>query len=204
MPRTPVPAEVPGNPAGHQKSVALDMGDRPEPDVLAELSAIAEAEGFFASDRGSGVNLINNPFSQQGAVREGVPLGKELKGDLGKRLQDVSGVKPRRASIESGFEDFESAWKEGKGAATKRLFDTLDQNPDAAASLDSPQVRQKALDNIQRDIKHGERLGLPVRDDLQHTRRIFGEEGLDGLRRALIENPELLASVDEVVTEMYS
>lgn len=197
-------AELPGNSAKFQKGVAVDMGKRPSADVVAELNDLALSEGFFASDTGAGVNFINDLYSPKGKSREGKDLGKDLRGSFGKKIQEISGVKPVRSNIESGFRDFEKEWTQGKGAATRKLFETLDTNPTAAAQLDSPQVRQKALDNIKRDADYGEKMGLPVREDIQHTRRIYGEEGLEGLRRELELNPDLLASAQEVLAEAYS
>jgi len=192
------------NSAGRMNSLTMDMGKQPSPEVVKELSALADSLGFFASDTGSGVNFINDAFSKQGKGRSGTDLGKDLKKGLRAELEQISGVTPQRATTESGFLNYEDEWQTpNQGAATTKLFQTLDQNPALATKLDTPAMRQKALNNLQRDAEYSRQYGLPLREDIQRVRKVLGEEGLEGLRRELKNNPETLAALDMSLEEVY-
>ena len=168
--------------------ITIDLDQSPEPEKMAELSALAEQYGFFAVDTGKGVNLISDIYTPIGAERTGSSLGKELKGELGQQIEGLTGAKVTRAKIQTGYEDYESAWQagQGSGAATKQFLDKLDENPTFALNVE-PALQRKALANISRD----DAMNLPQREDVRTARKILVEKGIEGLRVAL-ENKELL------------
>jgi hypothetical protein len=168
--------------------ITVDLDQSPKPEKMAELSALAENYGFFAVDTGKGVNFISDIYTPIGAERTGSSLGKELKGDLGKEIQELTGAPFSRAKIQTGYEDYESAWQagEGSGAATKQFLDKLDENPTFALNVE-PALQRKALANISRD----DAMNLPQREDVRTARKILIEKGISGLRLAL-ENKALL------------
>ena len=140
---------------------------------------------MFAVDTGKGVNLINDPYSKIGKSRTGITLSKEIKSNLGATLKDVIGDTGQRVKIETGYQDYESLWKDvGKGKATKQFLDTLKTNEQFAQSIE-PALQQKALANMQRDADFAKRTGGKVRDDIQKAREIFAAKGIAGLTAAL-------------------
>ena len=187
---------VPGAKGGEQTSVFVNMDASPAPETMAALSDFASRNGMFAVDTGKGVSLINDPWSDIGANRTGASLGKELKGDFNSELLAIVGdnVKVDRVKIETGYLDYEEAWRAGQGSgkATAQFLEALDDSPALREKLE-PELRRKAQMNMERDAEVAARTGMPLRDDVQEARRILAEEGLNGLRAAMLKGALLPA-----------
>jgi hypothetical protein len=158
------------------------MAASPEPELMSGISSLADEYGFFAVDTGTGVNFVNDVYSEVGAARTGGTLGKELKGELGDKLEALVGSKGTRVKVQAGYEDYEAAWQagEGSGKATTQFLDKLDQNPTFATSIE-PALKRKAAANIERDAGSS----FKGRKDVEKARRILADKGIDGLRAAL-------------------
>ena len=167
---------------GERTSVNLPLDSSPEPELMSQISSLADEYGFFAVDTGSGVNFVNDIYSPIGAQRTGGTLGKELKGDFGERLQALMGTKGSRVKVQAGYEDYESAWQagEGSGKATQQFLSKLDENPTFAAAIE-PALKRKAAANIERDAA----TQFKGRSDVATARRILADNGIDGLKAAL-------------------
>jgi hypothetical protein len=167
---------------GERTSVNLPLDSSPEPELMSQISSLADEYGFFAVDTGSGVNFVNDIYSPIGAERTGGTLGKELKGDFGERLQALMGTKGSRVKVQAGYEDYESAWQagEGSGKATQQFLSKLDENPTFAAAIE-PALKRKAAANIERDAA----TQFKGRSDVATARRILADNGIDGLKAAL-------------------
>ena len=128
------------------------------------------------------MNFVNDVYSEVGAARTGGTLGKELKGELGDKLEALVGSKGTRVKVQAGYEDYEAAWQagEGSGKATTQFLDKLDQNPTFATSIE-PALKRKAAANIERDAGSS----FKGRKDVEKARRILADKGIDGLRAAL-------------------
>ena len=171
--------------AAERNSINIPLDKSPTPEQMSKLSELATQNGMFAVDTGKGVNLINDPYSNIGKSRTGITLSKEIKGNLGTTLKGVIGDIGQRVKIETGYQDYESLWKDvGKGKATKQFLDTLKTNEQFAQSIE-PALQQKALANMQRDAEFAKRTGGKVRDDIQKAREIFAAKGIAGLTAAL-------------------
>jgi len=174
---------------GERSSINLAMDASPEPELMSDISSLADEYGFFAVDTGTGVNFVNDIYSPVGAGRTGGTLGKELKGELGDRLNTLVGSKGTRVKVQAGYEDYEAAWQagEGSGKATTQFLNKLDQNPTFATAIE-PALKRKAAANIERDAAMEEfDPGKPFkgRKDVQRARRILADKGIDGLKAAL-------------------
>jgi len=167
---------------GERSSINLPMAASPEPELMSGISSLADEYGFFAVDTGTGVNFVNDVYSEVGAARTGGTLGKELKGELGDKLEALVGSKGTRVKVQAGYEDYEAAWQagEGSGKATTQFLDKLDQNPTFATSIE-PALKRKAAANIERDAGSS----FKGRKDVEKARRILADKGIDGLRAAL-------------------
>ena len=147
---------------------------------------------------GRGVNLINDPYTDIGKARDGVKLGKEIKGELGDQIKAVlpEGVDVQRVTAQTGYINYLDAWRsgEGSGEATRILKGLFDNQPELLNRLDqSETLRRKAAEKLQVDEKFAKANNLPVREDLQTARRIIAESGLKGLFRALDQGAALPA-----------
>jgi hypothetical protein len=167
---------------GERSSINLAMDKSPEPELMSDISSLADEYGFFAVDTGNGVNFVNDIYSPIGAERTGGTLGKELKGDLGSRLDALVGSKGTRVKVQAGYEDYEAAWQagEGSGKATTQFLDRLDENPTFAVAIE-PALKRKAAANIERDAGSS----FKGRKDIQRARKILSDKGIDGLKAAL-------------------
>jgi len=167
---------------GDRSSINLPMDGSPEPELMSQISNLAEKNGFFAVDTGNGVNFVNDIYSPIGSKRDGSTLGKELKGDLGKDLESLVGSKGTRVKVQAGYEDYEAAWQagDGSGRATQQFINKLDENPTFATAIE-PALRRKAAANLERDAASG----FSGRNDVKNARNILANEGLDGLKAAI-------------------
>jgi len=196
---------------GDRSSVVLDLNN-PSVEQMGRLSAEAADSGMFAVDAGGKVRMINDPYSDIGAARTGTTLGKELKGTLGGRLEDIAGAPGTRAKVQTGYEDYEKLWRagEGSGQATTKFLSDLDSTPEFATRIE-PALQRKAQMNMDRDAAMSAERGWPVREDIQNARRILVDSGYAGLKKALasgallpavvaaVLSPELLPAPDEPV-----
>lgn len=191
---------VPGAKAGQQDSLFVSLDQNPDPETMAALSDLATRNGMFAVDTGQGISLINDPFSEIGAKRTGASLGKELKkGPLASELRELVGDAPiERAKIDTGYLDYEDAWRAGPGSgqATERFLGMLDQNEAVMRRLE-PVLREKAAANMARDADMGA-LFQP-REDIQNARKILAEQGIEGLRKALRSGAVLPAAASALI-----
>tara|TARA_R110000737_G_scaffold340539_1_gene363502 strand:- start:143 stop:1015 length:873 start_codon:yes stop_codon:yes gene_type:complete len=174
---------------GERSSINLAMDASPEPELMSDISSLADEYGFFAVDTGNGVNFVNDIYSPVGAERTGATLGKELKGELGEKLDSLVGSRGTRVKVQAGYEDYEAAWQagEGSGKATTQFLNKLDQNPTFATAIE-PALKRKAAANIERDAameKFDSGKKFKGRKDVERARRILADKGIDGLKAAL-------------------
>jgi hypothetical protein len=184
---------------GERTSISVELDGSPDPETMARASQIAEQNGFFAVDSGNGINFVNDIYSDIGGSRTGSTLGKELKGQLGEDIQSLLGRPGNRVKIQTGYEDYESAWQagQGSGAATEQFLNRLDENPTFAINIE-PALRRKAAANIARD----DAAGFSQRDDVRNARQILVNEGIEGLRSALRSGAVLPATVLSVLSPL--
>lgn len=144
-------------------------------------------------DSGQGFTMTSFADTPPTSADVAKSLRSGLTRDVGQIVPDA-GV-PRRAKIDSGYAGYEGAWEqgEGSGAATRALLEQM-KNPSIEAKLDTPEVRQRILDKVDRDQALSQRTGDPVRADVQRARNILATEGIAGLRRAL-ERGEALPAI---------
>ena len=171
---------------GERTSLSIPMDSNPSPEQMSRASEIATNNGMFAVDTGNGINFINDPYSTIGSARTGSTLGKEIKGDLGDQLKVEFGTFGERYKIDSGYEDYESAWQAGSGSgkATAQFLEKLGENEAFAGNIEDS-LRAKAAANLKRDAQFSQEYALPVREDIQTARKIFSEQGRAGLVKAL-------------------
>lgn len=189
---------IAGNKAKSNSSLTIPLERKVTEDEMRALADLAERNGMFAVDTGRGVNLINDPYTVIGKARDGVKLGKEIKGDLGEQIKAVlpEGRDVQRVTAQTGYIDYLDAWRagEGSGEATRILKGLFDGQPELLNRLDqSETLRRKATEKLQVDEKFAKANNLPVREDLQTARRIIAESGLKGLFRALDQGAALPA-----------
>lgn len=177
---------------GDRSSLVLDMSGA-TPEQMGRLSALADKSGMFAVDVGDSVRLINDPWSTTGGARTGTTLGKEIKGDFGRALADITDNAPlSRTKIQTGYQDYEDLWQ--KGGATEKFLNDLDSVPEFSTRIE-PALRRKAALNMERD----QASGMVVREDIQNARRLLVQEGVEGLRKALKAGAILPAAVAAVL-----
>jgi len=186
---------------GERTSLSIPMSKSPTKEQMAQISAIAEKNGFFAVDTGKGVNLINDIYNPIGEARTGVTLGKDLKGALGDDLKSLKLGEAKRTKIQTGYEDYETAWQSGTGSgeATSKFLTDLSKNEVFGRSIE-PALRVKAGQNLERDIKFAQEQGMPIRDDIVTALTILRDEGVAGLKKAVDNGVILPALVGSILS----
>jgi hypothetical protein len=157
-------------------------------DILERMGAIGSDYGLpdFV-DTGRGVTMSN--------FYPGPPTGGQTRENLASGMDDaLRGLnlgEPQRAEVLSGYlpilekGDDPRQGMPGSGWATDQLLSMADARPDLAARLDaSPAIRQRAGAQADIDQMYSMAGAGPTREDLQAARRIFSEQGLEGLREA--------------------
>ena len=178
---------------GERTSVTLDLAN-PSQEQMGRLSDLATRSGMFAVDAGDSVRLINDEWSDIGGARTGATLGKELKGDFGSELRDITdGATATRRKIQSGYQDCT-----GSGQATEKFLGDMEKLPEFASNIE-PALRRKAAINLERDQAASQATGFAVREDIQNARRVLVQEGIEGLRKALKSGAILPAAVAAVL-----
>lgn len=186
---------------GERTSLSIPMDASPTKKQMEKISAIAEKNGFFAVDTGKGINLINDIYNPIGEARTGVTLGKELKGALGDDIRGLGFRNIERAKIQTGYEDYESAWQAGTGSgeATSKFLADLSKNDVFAKGIE-PALRAKAGQNLERDVKFAQQQGMPIREDIVTALTILRDEGIAGLKKAVDNNVILPALVGSILS----
>jgi hypothetical protein len=191
----------------------------------AELKAIhdiADKNGWFVSDTGAGVNLIEDPTQTPGwAARltakssltdaekarlekwniNGWELQSRLtKGDLGTEIGKIfPDAKLTRVKAQSGYIGFDLT-QPGSGSATQTFLDLMDAEPEVARAIEA-RLAQRMEINARADEAFATQSGRPQNPDVIRARDIFikaveaGQSGYDALRRALADPNIALPSV---------
>ena len=129
-------------------------------------------------------------------------MGRDLKGEFGKELAAIApdATSIERAKIQSGYINYQADLQNevlpgfaGSGRATQRFLDQLENNPAIMKNIE-PELRAKAGENFARDAARASESGDTVREDVQRARQILRDEGLSGLKAALMRK-ELLPAV---------
>ena len=185
--------------AGERTSVTVSLDGSPNREKMAQAVALADQNGFFAVDTGSGINFINDVYSEIGKKRTGADVGKAIQGEFGQQIESLFGAPASRVKIQAGYEDYEDAWQagQGSGAATRQFLDKLNENPTFAMSIE-PALQRKAAANIARD----DAAGFPQRADVRNGREIFIKHGYKGLSSALDSGAAVPAIVAAVLSPM--
>lgn len=175
--------------ADAQNSIGIEHPRALTPDEMNDLSAAVKPYNLSPSDTGRGVTLMNF-----GDGPKGTEIPKLLKGDLGntiKRILPEAGDMKRGELLPLSTDYEKSLQTPGQGLATRQLFEALNRPeiPAAAGKLDTPALRQKAVDRLQRDIEYAKQTGDPTRIDIQNARRVVGKTGLAGLADLLAKGP---------------
>jgi hypothetical protein len=160
------------------------------PAQMKELVNDPRMAGTVAADTGTGLNVFN---PQAGAVPQEAQLA------LRQRLATQGVTKADEAPYTKlptlapgapvgGYIDLEQAWQAppGTGAVARELFSRVDQLPGNQQRALSKAMQQPAGDLF--DVYRGlnENKGLPVREDLMNALKILREQGLEGLREAMM------------------
>lgn len=167
---------------------------------MKSLADLGDEYGFYPSDTGDGVNMINNQYSKIGAARTGSSLNAELRSALGKKIKKIfPKVNISAEDILSVYNQYD--WSNpGKGEVVRKLLAELQKNPSIYAMLDkSKGLRRKALANIDRDIAWAKKTGQAIRQDIQNMRKYIAEGGLKALQKALDDGAVLPAVVAGVI-----
>jgi hypothetical protein len=148
-------------------------------DLMKKLAPVFEAKGFDIASGPKGVSVINFKGPEGG----GEAFAKDVRSTLKKQFPEAG--KPEFGSLQSGYVDYGDLWKQpqGSGEVTRSMLGFLDKSPLVAARLDDPAVRKVVGEKNVRDAAFPQ-WGAP-RDDVTLARKIFSEEGVDGIRKAL-------------------
>jgi len=118
------------------------------------------------------------------------PIGAKEAKAMQAQLGGAAKVTPTK--LDTGNVDYEEAWrggapegqvKQGTDMATKKMLGNL--NAAQLEKLDTPEIRQKVLDNMERDAAVALKTGDVTRADIQKAREIFGKFGFKGLQEHL-------------------
>jgi len=183
------------NTARGRTSLVIPLDRKATMGEIIAMDDIAGRYGMFVVDSGEGLRLINDPFTEMGSARQAgsINLNRERGGSGGLIEQIVEAIDAPKDSvkvvpsqIDTVYQDYSSFWAQGvgSGASTTKFLGDMDRVPWLRDAME-PILQRKALYNLARDAEMAQSSGTSVRTDVQRGRRIFGEEGFDGLRNAL-------------------
>jgi hypothetical protein len=159
---------------------------------LAELGEMGRAYGLpDFIDTGRGVTLTSFSDDAPG----GAATARALREGLGEQLQGLTGVEPQRVGVDSSYLPIlEKPWDPttadprqgvpGSGWATDQLLELADRYPAASGRLESGNIRNRALAQADLDESYAAQGFGATREDIQTARRIFAQDGFEGLRKA--------------------
>lgn len=181
--QAPDPQRV-GRGGGSQDNFRIDFGrqlTRPEADAL---QAIAEREGLSFANSRNGAAFLN--FDEMSNLQAGKMM-KKLQAEVEKIKPDAVVYRGRRDGDYVDLSEEFSRANQGLGLATEKTFTYIDAMPGTSKErlLDSPTVRRKAEENLQRLIEFG---GRGQRRDYERMLGIVSMSGLRGLRDYIIRN----------------
>ena len=173
--------------AGPDKtSIHVGIGRNPTREELDALMQLGQKHGLDLTNTEGGVGFINFKDNQTTTS-----VGKDLKAGL---LKEIKSILPdatvQRARFQGDYFDLAESGvnqlakeNQGKGLATKKLFDNLSDLRDTAPDyykriLDSESISAKARANLDRLMESG---GKGQRPDYERLLKIVGEDGLRGL-----------------------
>jgi hypothetical protein len=173
--------------AGPDKtSIHVGIGRNPTRQELDALMELGQKHGLDLTNTEGGVGFINWKKNQTTTS-----IGKDLRSGL---LEEIKSILPdatvQRARFQGDYFDLAkegvnelSKGNQGKGLATKKLFDSLSELRNKAPDfynriLDSQSIASKSRANLDRLIESG---GQGQRPDYERLLKIVGEDGLRGL-----------------------
>ena len=105
-------------------------------------------------------------------------IGPALRSNkLAADIKSVTGVEPRRVTVDHDFIDYVPAWQqgEGSGAATREMLSHVNVTPELRAAMnDNVDIPKAALARLERDQDYSRQWGA-TREDIQNARKIIGE-----------------------------
>lgn len=181
--QAPDPQRV-GRGGGPQDNFRIDFGrqlTRPEADAL---QAVAEREGLSFANSRNGAAFLN--FDDMTNLQAGKMM-KKLQAEVEKINPQAVVYRGRRDGDYVDLSEEFSRANQGLGRATEKAFTYIDAMPGTSKErlLDSPTVRRKAEENLQRLIEFG---GRGQRRDYERMLGIVSMSGLRGLRDYIIRN----------------
>lgn len=183
--------------SGKLRSVLAPLPGMLDPDQMKALMELGERYGLpNVIDTGQGVALTNfgGELPDSRALNKYLKAGS-FKNEMGSILN--ADVEPTRVHIDSNYLPLLelSGNQQGTGVVTRSLRDLFDKyNEGSLLRLDqSAALRQKALENLERDRDFARITGSPAAADIQLGREIFAKEGFPGLFEALDKGVKLRA-----------
>lgn len=172
------------------RAVKLDFG---RPFTEADMSAVAplfEANGYFLGSSPKGITVMGRPA---GAAYPGDP-GTKIGKDFAKEVRDIikankgvfKGANTDFGALESGYLPYTDAYLSGNpGSVTTELLKYMDAAPETKGLLnDSQGYRDTVVARNPRDTDAAAKGYGVARADMVRARKIFAEQGYEGLRRA--------------------
>ena len=181
--QAPDPQRV-GRGGGSQDNFRIDFGRQLTRSEADSLQAIAEREGLSFANSRNGAAFLN--FDEMSNLQAG-KLMKKLQAEIEEIKPDAVVYRGRRDGDYVDLSEEFSRANQGLGRATEKAFTYIDAMPGTSKErlLDSPTVRRKAEENLQRLIEFG---GRGQRPDYERMLGIVSMSGLRGLRDYIIRN----------------
>jgi hypothetical protein len=157
-------------------------------EVMKTLAPLIEQKGYGVASAPHGMSVMSFGDAPKGAA-----FAKDVRGftkSQGLEKPEMGKMAPGRLAA-----DYESLWQhpEGSGSVTRAMLENLEKSPEVAARLDDPAIRAAVGAKNERDLAFSQ-WGAP-RDDVHLARKIFSEEGFEGLKKALAAGALLPAAV---------
>lgn len=181
--QAPDPQRV-GRGGGSQNNFRIDFGRQLTRSEADALQAIAEREGLDFANSRDGAAFLN--FGDMNNLQAGKMM-KKLQAEIEKINPNAVVYRGRR---DSDYVDLSEEYKkanQGLGLATEKALSYVEAMPGTSGErlLDSPSLRRKAEENLQRLIEFG---GGGQRRDYERMLGIVSMSGLRGLRDYIIRN----------------
>lgn len=148
---------------------------------MEKIAPLFEQKGYYLASAPNGITVMAND-----ATKTGKDFANEIKSIIKNNKNEFSNANATFGTIESNYIDYGGAYRGGiPGSVTKEMLKYLDTAPKTASMLENSQAYKNTV--LARNARDAEaaKAGYGVsRTDIERARKIFSEQGWEGLRRA--------------------
>ena len=186
---------LPAKKAADYTGATIDFGRNISPDEMKKIAPLFEAKGYDIASSPRGVSVL----TLRDEAAKGEAFSKDVRDIVRNNKGLFSGSNIDIGRAETGYIDYGDQWRSKvPGSVTERMLQTVEQAPETMKYLEgNPAYREAVASRNVRDLDYAAKGFGVAREDVIRARKIFKEQGFDGLRKAAKAGivPAILVSV---------